>query len=367
MDDALFFEAFDGHTAFGGAETTLDRLLRGESALAATPVVPEGQAEAVPLAAATPLALTTPPRWWPLLSDLVADIPGEGWGTRGRPVFLAGSNFGIDRLYEMGRGSAPDAQADSWATVHGIVRHLRDRFGWGPLIQPVSHACVSAQVALSLAAEWMEAGAAEKALVLSFDYIGPFVSAGFHSLKILNAGFPGPYEDRAIGSIGLGDGAAWAVLSRKPSPWRLVARSSWNEMHHFTANEAGGSGFRAVLEPLSPHLGGRPLWIKGHGTGTLEAGRLEATAVAARFPGAPLVSWKGGLGHTLGSCALVELVLAARGHERGRLPGTVGTRGPTFTPEVATEPFAPPARSDILLLCNAFGGAHGALLLRHEN
>jgi hypothetical protein len=367
VDDALFFEAFDGHTAFGGAETTLDRLLAGESALVATPVVPEPEAERVPLAAATPPILSTPPRWWPLLTGLVAGIPGEGWGTRGRPVFLAGSNFGIDRLYEMGRGSPPDAQADSWATVHGIVRHLRARFGWGPLILPVSHACVSAQVALSMAADWIAAGAAEKALVLSFDYIGPFVSAGFHSLKILNAGFPAPYADRAIGSIGLGDGAAWAVLSRTPSPWRLAGRSSWNEMHHFTANEPEGSGFRAVLEPLTGALGERPLWIKGHGTGTLEAGRLEATAVADRFPGAPLVSWKGGLGHTLGSCALVELVLAARAQERGRIPGTVGTSGPTFTPEVATAPFVPPARSDILLLCNAFGGAHGALLLRHEN
>jgi 3-oxoacyl-(acyl-carrier-protein) synthase len=110
---------------------------------------------------------------------------------------------------------------------------------------------------------------------------------------------------------------------------------------------------------------GLRLWVKGHGTGTLEAGRLEAEAVARFFPGAPLVSWKGSLGHTLGSCGLVELVLAIESLRDGRTPGTVGSAAPFFTETVAAEAFANGGYDGAVLASNAFGGAHAACLLHH--
>ena len=64
----------------------------------------------------------------------------------------------------------------------------------------------------------------------------------------------------------------------------------------------------------------------------LEAGRLESTALATAFPDASLVAWKGSLGHTLGSCGLVELALACEAIRDGRAPGTVGGAAPAFHP-----------------------------------
>ncbi len=122
---------------------------------------------------------------------------------------------------------------------------------------------------------------------------------------------------------------------------------------------------REVLAPLVTAATGRRLWLKGHGTGTLEAGRLEASALAAAFPGAPLVGWKGALGHTLGSCGLVELALATISLRTGRAPGTVGTTGTTFGDHVATAPFDLAAFDTVLCASNAFGGAHAAFLLAH--
>ena len=145
----------------------------------------------------------------------------------------------------------------------------------------------------------------------------------------------------------------------------LSAQSLHNEMHHFTANRPDGAGFAAVLAPVVAAAAGRRLWLKGHGTGTLEAGRLESTALARAFPGAPLVSWKGSLGHTLGSCGLVELAVAAAALRTGRTPGTVGSGSPTFTDTVALAPFATPDFAGVVCASNAFGGAHGALLLSH--
>jgi 3-oxoacyl-(acyl-carrier-protein) synthase len=107
------------------------------------------------------------------------------------------------------------------------------------------------------------------------------------------------------------------------------------------------------------------VWLKGHGTGTLEAGRLESTALATAFPEASLVAWKGSLGHTLGSCGLVELALACEAIRTGLAPGTVGGARPAFQPTVAIDSFATSDTDGVVCASNAFGGAHAAFLLGH--
>jgi len=203
-------------------------------------------------------------------------------------------------------------------------------------------------------------------LVFSFDLVSPFVAGGFHSLKILNRQMPAPYAVRETGSIGLGDGAAFAVLSRAAAPFRLAAHALHNEMFHFTGNQPDGAGFAACAASIATAVGGRRVWVKGHGTGTLEAGRLEAQVVAKQFPGAPLVSWKGSLGHTLGSCGLVELAIALAAMRGGKIPGTVGGQAPSYADSVALEPFASAGFDGTVLTSNAFGGAHAAMLLTHD-
>ena len=352
-------------TALGDAPATHAALLRGVRALQPLPVLGREGGDAVPLALlpGRELEETLPPAWLPTLQRLLAPLAGEGWGTARRPVCFTSSNFGVGSLYAFRRSG--DAAHTPYGTPHTSVEHLRRALGWGENLAIFSHACVSAHLGLLHATRLVQAGAAEAALVVAFDFLSPFVAGGFHSLKILNADCPAPYMARATGAIGLGDGAAYAVLTRDQGDLAITAQALHNEMHHFTANQPDGAGFAAALAPLTAAAAGRRLWLKGHGTGTLEAGRLEATALAQAFPGAPLVGWKGSLGHTLGSCGLVELALAATALRTGQTPGTVGTVAPTFTETVATTPFANAAYDGVLCASNAFGGAHAALLLCH--
>lgn len=352
-------------TALGEASATHRALLRGECALRSTPVLGADGGELVPLALAGDRRLdeTAPPNWLPALRTLAAAIPGEGWGTARRPVFVTSSNFGVGSLHAFRRHGDPAHLA--YGTPSHCVDWLAGELGWSWNVTTVSHACVSAHLGLLLASRALAGGLAERALVFSFDFISPFVTGGFHALKILNAGFPAPYADRPTGSIALGDGAAFAVLTRDHGDFEISGQTVFNEMHHFTANRADGSGFAACLEPLRHTAAGRRLWLKGHGTGTLDAGKLESAALAAAFPDAPLVAWKGSLGHTLGSCGLVELALACESIRRGRAPGTIGSAAPTFQPNVALEPLDLAATDGALCASNAFGGAHAAFLLAH--
>jgi hypothetical protein len=353
-------------TAFGDARSTHAALDRGESALRMVPVLGREGGDPVPLALLPGRALdeTAPPAWMAAVRALAASAPAADWGSPGRPVFVTGSNFGVGGLYALRRsGQAAFAE---WGAPPTCTERLRLELGWGPDVSIASHACVSAHLGLLQATRAVQSGDADEALVLSFDFLSPFVAGGFHALKILNAEMPSPYRERASGSIGLGDGAAFAVVSRDRGEWVLSGQSLHNEMHHFTANRADGSGFAACLSGTAGAARGRRVWFKGHGTGTLEAGALEVAAARAAFPGAPVVGWKGGLGHTLGSCGLVELAVAVESVRAGRSPGTVGGAGEPISPDVALGGFATGGFDGVVCASNAFGGAHAAFLLTHD-
>jgi len=357
--------ACDCITPLGNAAATHAALLRGERALRPTPVLGHEGGDLVPLALLPGRALdeTVPPAWLQSVRQLLAPVAGDGWGTTRKPVCFTSSNFGVGSLYAFRRTG--DAAHAPYGTLDTSLGQLRRALGWGEHFAVFSHACVSAHLGLIHATRLIHAGVADTALVVSYDFLSPFVAGGFHSLKILNSDLPSPYMARETGSIGLGDGAAYAVLTRDRGDLSITEQHLHNEMFHFTANRPDGAGFATALEPLARAAAGRRLWIKGHGTGTLEAGRHEATALTQSFPGAPLVGWKGSLGHTLGSCGLVELAIAATAIKTGQTPGTVGTSAPTFTDTVATASFDNRAYDGVICASNAFGGAHAALLLSH--
>ena len=348
-------------TPLGDSRQTQVALCEGRRSLELLPPFEDSDGR-VPLSLFEPMLPALPPRWFARLAALLEPECGRGWGMARTPIFISSSNFGIDSLYycrRLGR-----AEQLPWAAPHASVEHLRREMAWGANVALVSHACVSAQVALYAASNALAAGA-ERALVLSYDFLSPFVAGGFHALKILNSAMPRPYHAGGTSSIGLGEGAAYAVLEPDRGDFVIEGQGTWNEMHHFTANQPDGSGFRALAEALEGPLRGRKAWIKGHGTGTLESGRLEAEALEAAFPDAPLTGWKGAIGHTLGSCGLVELAIACRAMEGGHAPGTVGSEVPFFAHTVALDPFSCAGYDAALLLSNAFGGAHAGLILAH--
>ncbi len=357
-------EACDCLTPLGDAAATAAALLAGQRALVLTPVLGRDGGDLVPLALLGPMDETQPPRWVPRLRGLAAGIPAGRWGSAREPVIVTSSNFGVGSLYAFTRDH--DTRHLAHGTPYASVELLQRELGWGEHVHIFSHACVTAHLGLAHAARLLHAGVADRVLVFSFDFVSPFVAGGFHSLKILNGGMPAPFAVRETGSIGLGDGAAWAVLSRAHAPFRLVAHAMHNEMFHATANQPDGRGFTACAAAIAAAAAGRRVWLKGHGTGTLDAGRLEAEILARHFSGAPLTGWKGSLGHTLGSCGLVELAITLAALRGGRIPGTVGSTEPTFTDTVALEPFARAGFDGAILTSNAFGGAHAAMLLAHD-
>jgi hypothetical protein len=357
--------AYGCSTPLGDAAATHAALLRGKRALRPVPVLGREGGDPVPLALMPGRLLDEedPPAWMAAVKSLCAAVPAGDWGGPRRPVFLTGSNFGVGGVYALRRfGTAAFAR---WGAPPACAERLGAELGWGPDVSVLSLACVSAHLGLLQASRVLQAGLADESLVVSFDFLSPFVAGGFHALKILNAEFPSPYSERPTGAIGLGDGAAFAVLSLDRGEFAIEGQSLFNEMHHFTANRQDGSGFARCLESTARAARGRRVWFKGHGTGTLEAGRLEVASAARAFPSAPVVGWKGSLGHTLGSCGLVEMAVALESIRSGRTPGTVAGAPPSMGANVSMQGFDNRGYDAAVCASNAFGGAHAAFMIGH--
>ena len=358
-------------TPLGDARATTAALLRGERALRFQPVLGCDGGDLVPLALVNEWqpSEASEPRWAEPFFTMLAGVPDRPWGTEGYPIFIVSSNYGIDSMYAHHRHPRSEGQLP-FILPQRLTAWIRHKMGWGNNVSHYSHACVSANLGLLYASRQVNAGLAEEALVISYDFLSPFVAGGFHAMKILIGNeMPAPYAEREFGAIGLGDGAAFAVVAPSGGDndeFCLEAQAGCNEMYHFTGNHPEGVGMSELGTRMRQATGDRPVWIKGHGTGTIEAGRLEAQHMANIFPGAPLVGWKGALGHTLGSCGLVELAVAMESVRMGRAPGTIGTRGHCFSEQVVTEPFDLSGFGGVILNAFAFGGAHYACLLCHD-
>lgn len=381
-DPSVTLAAASCVTALGDTHATAEALLQGERGLRMTPARGKDGGDPVPLGlmndwqpeGGAAAATGGRPRWEALLFDFLATVPDRPWGSPRFPVFITSSNFGIGELYAFFQDR--DDSRREFLLPQQLTAWIFTRLGWGPNVTHFSHACVSSHLGLLYASRQVNAGLADEALIVSYDFLSPFVAAGFQSLKILFNEMPAPYAERAFGAIGLGDGAAFAVVTPSRvsahgggSGFTVEAQAGANEMYHFTGNHPEGLGMGQLAEEMraAAEARGRRVWIKGHGTGTIEAGKLEARHMSEKFPGAPLVSWKGALGHTLGSCGLVELALACEFIRRGQAAGTVGSEGETcFSAEVATTPFSLNEYTGCVLNSYAFGGAHYAFLLGHD-
>src|SRR4051812_39831960 len=235
-------------TPFGSAAATASALLDEQIALQLRPVLGRDGGDPVPLALiGDTMDETLTPRWLHALRGLAAKIPpapfGGKWGGARSPVVVTSSNFGVGGMYAFTR------ERDTRFLQHGppfaSVERLQRELDWGEHVTVFSHACVTAHLGLAHAARMLYAAGAEQVLVFSFDFVSPFVAGGFHSLKILNGTMPAPYAVREVGAIGLGDGAAFAVLTREAAPFQLSAHALHNEMFHFTGNQPDGAGFQA--------------------------------------------------------------------------------------------------------------------------
>ncbi|MBQ3836694.1 MAG: 3-oxoacyl-ACP synthase [Treponema sp.] len=209
--------------------------------------------------------------------------------------------------------------------------YIKEKFGLAGPAYVFATACSSSGSAMIKAAQLIQAGIVDVAIVGGVDVASDTVLLGFDSLEAVSENKTNPFSAARSG-ITLGEGAAFFLLSKDKDLARAgcggstdsglanncsVALLGWGESadaSHMTAPLADGSGaFRAMKEALACAAleAGQIDYVNLHGTGTRLNDSMEAKAVAQVFESlaaaVPASSTKPMTGHTLGASSAVEL------------------------------------------------------------
>lgn len=302
--------------------------------------------------AATALAFAALRKVWPAFTA----TPGTG------ALWLAAT-----------KGDLQDWLADPAALpgLEHLNRALADMVSGLPLSRrTISNACVSSAQAAIEAAEQLQDGDADRALVLGADELSPFVAQGFHALQGVSPTGARPFDATRDG-LSLGEAGAACLLVRAstaPGAPRLVGWGASNDANHISGPSRDGSGLALAIERALVGIDrSRVVAICGHGTGTVYNDAMEARAFHAAFgPRVPPVfGIKGSIGHTLGAAGLIEVIASARVAATGMVPPTAGfTRADAEFPLDVVHGQPRQVAPGLVLTTNSgFGGMNTAIVV----
>ncbi len=237
-----------------------------------------------------------------------------------------------------------------------------------------SGACSSSNIAMARAASMIRNRRIPAALVVACDYVSEFVYSGFASLASMSPEPARPFDRDRRGLV-LGDAAGLLALASEETVEKyslpvLGKVSGWGittDALHVTAPDTEG---RQMARAMRLAMGeacvpGDVGLVIGHGTGTLFNDEMEIRAVNTVFPeGVPLVSTKGGTGHTLAAAGMIQAVAALEVLKRRAVFPQTNLQVPASGAEfLVSEEVRPLEKPRILSLNAGFGGCNAVLML----
>ena len=186
-----------------------------------------------------------------------------------------------------------------------ISSFIQEYFDLHSPAMTIGTACTSSAKAVVSAARLINSGICDAAIVGGVDSLCKLTVNGFNALESISKERANPFSKNRDG-INIGEGAAFFLLSRKPSLVKLVGSGETSDAHHISApNPTGEGALKAMELAIGNHKVG---YVNLHGTATRLNDAMEAKAVSELL-GADVFcsSTKSLTGHMLGASGANEL------------------------------------------------------------
>lgn len=252
-----------------------------------------------------------------------------------------------------------------------LTAYLQQRFGLNGPLFTFNTACTSSANALLYAAAMIRRGEIQHALVLGLEFYNEVTALGFSALQLVSSGGMRPFSAERDG-LWLGEACGAVVLGKKKTPgsFRLLGGASMGDRFSMTASNPEGTFVEKVIRQALRNASVSASEIamaKAHGTASLSNDEAESAGMVRLFGTScpPVVAIKPLIGHTLGACGIVELVLFCRGLQQGELVSANTPFDSRFGLRPATPRDIPP-QGNYLLNYFGFGGNSTALVIAHD-
>ncbi|GGG82892.1 beta-ketoacyl synthase [Parapedobacter pyrenivorans] len=213
--------------------------------------------------------------------------------------------------------------AEERVHISTMTNEIQRYFGFKSQIIPLSNACISGSLAISVARRLLQYDTRYKrAIVIGGDELSKFIVSGFHAFQALADGHCRPF-DRDRKGLNLGEAVAAVYLSKIPTNdavW-IAGVGSHNDANHISGPSRTGEGLYQSIQEAMQEAGEPALdFISAHGTATSYNDEMEAIALQrSGLSTTPLHSLKAYYGHTLGASGLLETILGIHSLKNNRL------------------------------------------------
>jgi 3-oxoacyl-[acyl-carrier-protein] synthase II len=236
----------------------------------------------------------------------------------------------------------------------------------------ISAACASALVAMSYAADRINAGLADAVIVIAVDTLSRVASVGFTNIGAMSKTGCTPYDRNRDGTT-VGEGAIAMILCRdgflpieKVAGYVAGSGVYCDAAHMVEPNPVGVA--RAVKDAIAQsRLDSTDIRaVFWHGTGTRQNDKTEAAVSQIVFGNMspPCTSTKGSLGHTLGASGGFNVFAACEANTCGLVPHVAGLVDPEYPNlDLITKEPRKIFPGPILLTALGFGGINAALVV----
>jgi 3-oxoacyl-[acyl-carrier-protein] synthase-1 len=255
---------------------------------------------------------------------------------------------------------------------HSLAAFVQGSLGLQGPAATVSTACSSSAKVFADAAQLIDAGICDAAVVGGADSLCLLTLYGFKSLE-LTADAPCCPNDAARSGISIGEAAGFALLERADAVADgavalLLGYGESADAYHMSAPHPEGLGAELAMRRALEMAGlapGAVDYINEHGTGSRQNDQVEDAAIARVFgDGMRSSSTKGATGHTLGAAGILEIAICCLAMRHGFIPGNVNLQAldPAFRCRVEA---ATTVRAVRHALNNSFGfgGSNCSILL----
>jgi 3-oxoacyl-[acyl-carrier-protein] synthase-1 len=225
-------------------------------------------------------------------------------------------------------------------------------------------ACTSSANCLLYAASMIQAGRIERAIVIGYDLYNELGFYGFESMKLIEPFEYKPFDKNRIGII-MGEGCGAVVLGRERKSARdfcFLGGSNACDTFNVTTHNIQGDDIAYVIKDAirnSNLTAGDIDAVKAHATGSPANDVTEYSGMKLAFGDSmpPFTGLKPYIGHTVGACGVIELILITESVTRGFFPATPGFK--EVDEEINARPLTEPLsinRGNFMLNFFGFGG-----------
>ncbi len=250
------------------------------------------------------------------------------------------------------------------------AKAVADRFGIHGVSFTYNTACTSSANALIDAATMLESGVIDHALVIGFEMYAPTTLEGFGVLQLLSQTSLKAFDKDRDGIV-LGEAISAVMLNCSQDPtWSFLSAHSSCETHSVTGTSSDGIEISKVMKQALDKAdidSTEVTLVKAHGTGSVLNDTAELNAMRSVFgTNCTYLSLKPYIGHTLGGCALAELVLLMKSVDSGFVPKSLNYTSGDFDDMSALRETLFVDSGLFLLNFFGFGGNNTSFLIKKE-